>query len=284
LTTKQSQAAAEVFVSLRDQLLSSGLASMTASADASATGDDIVGVVMEVGTPRGTALVFGLRDGSASLYTSTGGGTLGGQGHPHINAAAKKLVGVAQAFVGSLPVVDEYPLPPVGQIRFSILTSAGVHATQVPERDLLGGQSELLPLFSAANEILSGFRLVDERGRPNEPLYINCLLTALARGNAPSVVLTSGSLPPDPATLTTDPQDLAWLAAIGLSLEAQSTDKIIDLILKAARFGLFSFGKKEGTLRTSLTAHDGKTSSVFDFRVTRGTANGRLEAEIVPLR
>ena len=239
---------------------------------------------MEVGLPRGTAIVFGLRDGSASLYLSTGGGSIGGQGRPYINAAAKRLVGVAKELVDNLPVVGEYPVPPAGQVRFSVFTRAGIRAAQVPEQDLLGGQSQLAPLFVAANEILAGFRLAEEQGRPNEPLYVNCLLTALARGNASSVLLTSGTPPPDPTALTTDPEDLAWFGSIGFSLEVQATDRIIDLILKAAGFRLLTFGKKEGRIRTSLAAHDGKAFSTFNFRVIKRTTNGRLQAEIVPIR
>jgi hypothetical protein len=273
-----------MFTSLRDKLFRGDLASITALAGADTTGDEIFGVAMEVGLPRGTAIVFGLRDGSASLYLSTGGGAIGGHGRPHINAAAKRLVEVAKEFVDRLPVVREYPLPPAGQVRFSIFTRAGVRAAELPERELLGGQSQLAPLFVAANEILSGFRLVEEQGRPNEPLYVNCLLTALARGSASSVLLTSGTPPPDPSALTTDPEDLAWFGSIGFSFDVQATDRIIDLVLKAAGFRLLTFGKKEGRIRTSLAAHDGKSSSTFNFRVTKRTVNGRLQVEIVPIR
>ena len=284
MTTDQSPSAGEVFTSLREKLFDGDLASVTASADMNATSDEIFGVAMEVGMPRGIALVFGLRDGSASLYLSTGGGSIGGQGRPHINAAAKQLVEVAKRFVGNLPLAAEHPLPVAGQVRFSILTPNGVRAAEASERELLGGQSELVPMFVAANRILAGFRLVAEQGRPNEPLYVNCLLTALARGNTSSVVLTSGMPAPDPARLTADPEDLAWFASIGFSVEVQSTDKIIELILKTAGFRRLTFGKKEGTIRTSLVGHDGKSSSIFNFRVTKSRSEGRLQAEIVPIR
>jgi hypothetical protein len=284
VTTETSPPAAELFASLRDKLFRGDLASMTGAVDANTTGDEIFGVAMEVGLPRGTALVFGLRDGSASLYLSSGGGSIGGQGRPQINLAAKKLVQAARGLVDKLPRVEEYPLPPTGQVRFSLFTSSGVRAAQVSERDLLGGQSELLPLFVSANEILAGFRLAEEQGRANEPLYFNCLLTALARGSATSVVLTAGTTVPDPSTLTTDPQDLAWFSSIGFSLEAQSTEKVIDLILKTAGFRPLSFGKKEGTIRASLAARDGKASSIFTFRVTKRSTHGRVQVEIVPVR
>ena len=284
MTSSHSTSGPEMFASLREKLFRGDLASMTAAAGAGTTSDDVFGVAMEVGVPKGTALVFGLRDGSASLYLSTGGGSIGGHARPQINAAARKLVEIGKGFVADLPVVGEHPLPPVGQVRFSIFTPTGIRAAQVGERDLLAGKSPLMPLFVAANEILAGFRLAEGQGRPNEPLYVNCLLTAIARGSASSVVLTEGTTPPDPATLTTDAEDLAWFASIGFSLEVQSTEKIIALILKAAGFHRFAFGKKDGRLRTSVLAHDGKSSSIFNFQVTKRKTKGPLQIEIVPVR
>jgi len=57
---------------------------------------EIYGVAMEGGVARGSFLVFGLRDGSASMYFSSGGGTIGGEGRAPINAAARMLVEAAR--------------------------------------------------------------------------------------------------------------------------------------------------------------------------------------------
>src|SRR5262245_41277052 len=85
---------ADVFTGLRDQLFHADLASQAPadpSTAPSGTGPEVIGVAMEGATEGGTYLVFGLRDGTASLYTSTGGGWIGGQGRPDVNAAAKRL-------------------------------------------------------------------------------------------------------------------------------------------------------------------------------------------------
>jgi hypothetical protein len=273
----------EMFATLREKLFAGDLAVITGGAPAGA--DDVLGVVMEMGMPNGTALVFGLRDGSASLYFSGGGGHLGGQGRPHINAAARRLVEAARGFVAKLPPVTEHPLPAAGRIRFSIFTPAGVHAAEVAEAELLGGASELVPLFHGAHQIITGFRVLDEGRKPNERLYVNLLLTALARGHAPSAVLTAGERPPDPATLTSDAQDLEWFAATGLDLDAQSSEKIVSLLLEAAGFRRFHLRKSEGLLRTDLQAHDGASSTSFDFAVKKGrTDDGRVRIEITPAR
>ena len=93
--------------------------------------------------------------------------------------------------------------------------------------------------------------------KPNEPLYIDLLLLALARGNVGSVVLTADAALPDPATLTADAQDLAWFASVGLAIEAQSAEKVIQRVLEAAGFRRFHLRKTEGLVSASLEAHDG---------------------------
>jgi hypothetical protein len=130
----------EVFRELREQLFRGDLLALTAGAPgeaAAGSGPEVIGVAMEIGFDTGTCLVLGLRDGTASVYLSSGGGSIGGQTHPHINAAARKLVETARAFVGRLPVVAEYPLPAEGRVRFSLFTTAGVHASEADEGDLM---------------------------------------------------------------------------------------------------------------------------------------------------
>lgn len=122
----------------------------------------VVGVAMEMGLEHGTCLVYGLRDGTASLYLSTGGGWLGGQGIPRVNAAAKDLVRVARDFAGRLERANDHPLPARGRVRFSIFTTDGVRAAEAAESDLMRRRGDLLPLFAAAQEIITGFRLNDE--------------------------------------------------------------------------------------------------------------------------
>jgi hypothetical protein len=271
----------ETFLSLRARLFGEDLAALTGGA---ASGDEVVGVAMEMVMPSGTALVFGLRDGSASIYLSSGGGSLGGQGRPPIDAAARRLVETARGLVAKLPRVVEHPLPAAGRIRLSIFTPAGVHAAEAAESELVGG-NELLPLFRGAHEIITGFRLVEASRAADEPLYVNMLLTALARGHASSVVLTAGEPLPDPATLTRDAADLDWFASAGLAPEAQSSEKVFNVLLEAAGFRRFHLRRTEGRIRAALEAHDRASTTSFDFAVTKGrTDDGRVRIEIAPVR
>ena len=225
----------EVFVGLRRQLFQSDLASVAPAGDGSSSPDDgsaVFGAAMEVGLPNATYLVFGLRDGSASVYFSTGGGSLGGQGKPAINAAARRFVETSRPFAAEWPIVKEYPLPSPGRVRFSIFTAAGVRAREGEEADVQRAEDPLFPMFKAAHDIITGFRLLDQRQPRDENAYLNCLLTALARGSATSVTLKARTPPPDPASLTRDATDLKWIAEIGFQLDRLDTAKIIELLTR----------------------------------------------------
>jgi hypothetical protein len=121
--------------------------------------------------------------------------------------------------------------------------------------------------------------------KPNEGLYMNLLLTALARGHAASVTLIAGERLPDPATLTNDKEDLDWFASLALDPGAQSSEKTVNLILEAAGFRRFHLRRTEGQIRTSLQANDGSGATDFDFKITKGkTDDGRVRVEIAPRR
>lgn len=279
-----NQSPAAVFAGLRDQLFRGNLAALApafAGGPASGAGPEVVGVVMEFAATVASCLVFGLRDGSASFYVSTGGGAIGGQGQPAINAAAKKLVEVARPFAARFPLVDDYPLPAKGRVRFSILTVAGVRAAEADEAELSRGQGELLPLFAGAHQIITGFRLAQQRGPADESDYINCLLTALGRGNGKSVTLTIGSPPPDLKPLTADPADLKEIADNAFVRERLSTPKIIETLLHMAGFRPPEVPKTEGRIATKLVAHGGKSTTDVTFRVVK-KGHGSVEVARVP--
>src|ERR1700709_372584 len=103
---QQPPSPAEVFKGLRDQLFHGDFLALAPAPSGGAVSDpgpELIGVAMEVTFDTGTCLVFGLRDGSASVYLSSGGGSIGGQGRPHINAAARKLVETAREFLANCP-------------------------------------------------------------------------------------------------------------------------------------------------------------------------------------
>jgi hypothetical protein len=240
----------------------------------------VLGVIMEVGLEEeATALVFGLRDGSASLYLSTGGGNIGGQTREHINAAAREMAAVAAEFVPSLPVTEVHPLPGPGRARFSILTPAGVHTGEGEQEMLASGNDPLSPLYSAANEIIVGFRTAGERRANDEGGYVDCVLTMLARGRADSVSLVPGQPLPDPATLTQDPKDLEQISRFAFPLDRLSAKKVVSIFLRSAGFPRLHPGIGAHALRAKLKIR-GDTWEDVDFLVSRRKEEGQVQVEV----
>jgi hypothetical protein len=269
--TARGSSPSDTFVELRNQLFRSDLAAL-APAERDTAGSDgleVYGAAMEGGLARGSYLVFGLRDGSASLYLSNGGGSIGGQGHPPINAAARQFVETARAFSDTLPRATEHPIPSPGRVRFSIFTAAGVRAEDVSEAELATGQHALRPLFDAGHEIISGFRRFEEREPANESSYVNCLLTALARGTVASVTIDAAAPLPDPAQLTQDKLDADWIAEIGFDFGKLSPTDVIRLLERQAGFSALQFWKREHRFKVRLAAHGGKSFTDVTFVVGR---------------
>jgi hypothetical protein len=257
------------------------LTAASAESDDAAGESSVVGVAMEVGLAGGSCLVYGLRDGTASLYFSTGGGILGGQGRPTIHAAAKKFVRSARELVTRLPLVREHPLPSLGRVRFSIFTPEGVRAAEAEEAELVAGRGDLALLFKSANDLLTRFRLMQASKPPAEPNYLNCLLTALARGTASSVKLSTGERLPDPADLTADVLDVEYIVEQEFDFDHLSVERVVAMILKLAGIHWFHFGKKE--FRTRLAAHGGGSLKDVAFRVERRKLGDRVDVVITRL-
>jgi hypothetical protein len=148
------------FRKLRKELFRGDL---TASLDDSdgeerASHANVRGVAIEIGTNDQVLLFLGLRDGTASVYRSSGGGLVGGGSHAHLNAAAKALVAAARSIVEKLPIVDRNPLPAPGRVIISILTAEGVRAGEDEEAALMAGKGVLYPLFLRGNDIANGYQ------------------------------------------------------------------------------------------------------------------------------
>jgi hypothetical protein len=55
------------------------------------------GAAIEIAYPNGTATVFGLADGTTSMYLGTGGGMIGGGAHEAVAQATSEWVALTEA-------------------------------------------------------------------------------------------------------------------------------------------------------------------------------------------
>jgi hypothetical protein len=149
----------DVYFGLRDQILqlkrdTIGLAAPQHDTDAWA-------VLMDWSVAGGTATVVAIADGTASIYLSSGGGSIGGgQSHDSIRQAAMRAVSVATEFQPEMRRVTGYPLPGAGEVLFYVLTDAGVFSASASENELSAHRRRLSKLGDAMQEIITQYRMI----------------------------------------------------------------------------------------------------------------------------
>jgi hypothetical protein len=117
-------------------------------------------IVMDIGFEGGTATIVSSIAGDGSMYTSGGGGILGGIDHEKVRNASINFVKTAKGFVGNMQLVKEYPLPGADNVIFYVITPNGVFSTIETNADILAsGDHELSPLFRAGNDVITELRL-----------------------------------------------------------------------------------------------------------------------------
>jgi hypothetical protein len=119
---------------------------------------------MDWGVEHGSATVVALSDGSASIYLSSGGGFIGGQGQEPIRKAAQKAVSIAADFQAEMRATKTYPLPHSGEVIFYLLTDAGSFTASGPQDEMSGHQHRLSRLADAMQQIITEYR--EFRGSP----------------------------------------------------------------------------------------------------------------------
>jgi hypothetical protein len=120
------------------------------------------GILMEMGRPGGTATLFAVIDGTTSLYTSSGGGIIGGHGHASVQEANMAFIRTANQFHQQLKLCKSFPIPTPGQTIFYMLTDSGILRGDGLENDLGYGSHLLSPLFHIGHEVLTQLRLISE--------------------------------------------------------------------------------------------------------------------------
>jgi hypothetical protein len=158
---EQPQSQEDVYRRLRTQALSSvdnGLAAP------SAEHAQVSGLVIDIPAQGGFATVVALTDDTTSMYTSTGGGTIGAGQHAVVAAATHRLLSVVQGHLGEFTHKDDGALPPSGSVRFHVLTPSGSRFEDVPEDSFWGRAPHvLMSVIAATQELVSTIREASSR-------------------------------------------------------------------------------------------------------------------------
>lgn len=153
-------AAEQLFQGLRGQILDLDPAEV--GLDRFSAGRKVWGALMETGYPNGIATLVSLADGTTSLYTSTGGGMIGGGKHARVAAATRSFLIAAEDHLDLLSPDADSDIPGVGRVIIRALTYQGRYRAEVSEDDLGSGRHPLSVAFRAAHGVLTELRTIDQ--------------------------------------------------------------------------------------------------------------------------
>lgn len=120
------------------------------------------GVVLDWNVGKGVATFTAFKSGDASMYTSTGGGIIGGVGHDNVKIAAQSLVRRSKNFVKNAKKSDDISVARDSTIKFFFLTTKGRFVSEETLDNLDNGSSPLLELFVEANKLITELRAVGD--------------------------------------------------------------------------------------------------------------------------
>lgn len=119
----------------------------------------VLGVALEESMDAGSYFVFGLLSGTASLYLSSGGGSLGGEGQAPVKNAAIALTTLGAGYADKAPVVEAAPVPAANRVQFILLGADGIRAIEFAQSEVSSDGHEWQPLYAAAHEVITAFRV-----------------------------------------------------------------------------------------------------------------------------
>jgi hypothetical protein len=122
----------------------------------------VFGVIMDWEMDGATATTVAYLTGDASLYITTGGGTIGGGQHGNVKVAAKQFVTIAQTYLEKSTKTEKQSLPGKHQINFYLLTNKGLFVGQEEIENFENNSSSWLELFEGGNKVLNELRLTSE--------------------------------------------------------------------------------------------------------------------------
>ena len=166
----QQPASEGIFEALRSQALSVGAASVGIAPSAELP--RVYGVVMDRAYPEGLATLVAFADGTTSLYTSGGGGVIGGGEHASVAALNRQLLIAAEDHLERFSLRHQTELPNDGRVLITVLTYTGRFAAESSAEDLGEGRHAAAPVFYAAHEVIHALHMIEEgstRGEGSGP-------------------------------------------------------------------------------------------------------------------
>jgi hypothetical protein len=119
----------------------------------------VYGILMDWPVGDQTATIFSTSTGSASLYTTSTFGIIGGEGHASVRAASAAFVKAADRFYESAAATFEYPYPAGDKVRFYLLTFHGVRVIETDMSSVTRSAGPYRDLFGLGQAVMTELRL-----------------------------------------------------------------------------------------------------------------------------
>ena len=124
----------------------------------------VYGILMDLPISNGhTATVFSSSTGTASLYTTSTFGIIGGEGHASVRAAALQFTKAADTLFETATPTKEFPYPAVNRVRFYLLTFEGVRYFEMDMPGPMTRKSAGVDLFLLGQAVLTELRLIVQK-------------------------------------------------------------------------------------------------------------------------
>jgi hypothetical protein len=120
---------------------------------------DVSGLVVDISSEGGFVTLVALADGTTSMYTSTGGGTIGAGSHASVAQATQRLLTQVQLSLGDFEIRNDDGLPPSGFVRFHVLAPPRGRCLDVSDAAFWGEEDhELIPVIACVQDLMSSIR------------------------------------------------------------------------------------------------------------------------------
>lgn len=123
----------------------------------------VYGVLTDWNMGDVTVSILALKDGAASLYTTSTFGVIGGEGHDAVRQAAERCVKMAGPHYDDGKAVADFAYPKKNQVYFYLLTYDGVRLCIGDVEEIDRGTDRTASLFGAAQDVLTQLRLATEK-------------------------------------------------------------------------------------------------------------------------
>jgi hypothetical protein len=156
-----SKSTAEVGKQLREMFLSTtaGQAGLSATPEF----PHVFGAALDWPIGEHIATVVALADGTASLYTTSTFGIIGGSGHSSVRRAAQRFVATAEKHLAESVRTLSHPYPVPNKVRFYLLAYDGTRTIEADLEPTYSGAGKYSPLFGAGQDVVTELRQITER-------------------------------------------------------------------------------------------------------------------------